>query len=66
MKHFRSQELALDLEKLLKIQFFVSLQIKGLKSLHTLHNLKKWGLGSRVTWPILKILPMTIVHSPKH
>lgn len=65
MKHFRSQELALDLEKLLKTQFYVSLQINGLRSLHTLHNLKKWGLGSQVTWPILKILPMTIVHSPK-
>lgn len=66
MKQLRSQELALDLEKLLKIQFYVSLQIKGLRSLHTLKNLKKWGLGSQVTWPILKILPVTIIHSPKH
>jgi len=65
MKHFRSQECTLDIEKLLKSQFFVPLQIKGLISLHTLHNLKKWGLGSQVPWPILKVLPMTIFHSPK-
>lgn len=53
MKHFRSQELVLDFKKLLKIQFYaslkihfyVSLQIKGLRSLHTLHSLKKMGLG---------------------
>lgn len=66
MKHFRSQELVLDSEKLLKIRFYVSLQMKSLRSLHALHNLKNLGLGSQVIWPILKILPTTIVHSPKH
>lgn len=62
MKHFRSQELTLDLEKLLKILFPCKLRLSAAwRSTQP----SKRGLGSQVTWPILKTLPMTIVHAPK-